>query len=158
MRSHYQGLAGYKPASESDFVASHYFSAKEFVCKCGKDNCDAAPIDVRLLRLLTDLRGHHGNPITITSGSRCAKHPAERKRVRQGKIGAHAMGLAADILCSGVEAYEILALLLQKGMGEPYGGNPVRIGVQQRGPHTSRFLHVDIAQGTSLPSPTVWSY
>lgn len=48
-----------------------YFKREEFYCKCG---CGNGRIDIRLVKILDDIREHYGAPITITSGVRCPSH------------------------------------------------------------------------------------
>ncbi len=117
------------------------FTRKEMACRCG---CNSEGIQPVLMDKLQELRTRYGKPMTITSGYRCPKHPAEATKTTPG---AHALGLAADIGVQGAEAYEVLKLAFELGF--------TGIGVQQKG--SGRFIHLDVAT-TQLPRPTTWSY
>lgn len=52
-----------------------YFKREEFYCKCG---CGSGRIDIRLVKILDDIREHYGSPAVVTSGVRC---PSHNKRV-----------------------------------------------------------------------------
>ena len=67
-----------------------YFKQKEFACNC---NCGFDDIDEGLVEVLDDLREHFGQPITITSGCRCASW---NKKVGGEKDSKHMLGIAAD--------------------------------------------------------------
>lgn len=115
-----------------------YFSELEFDCKhCGKNEMQPEFMDA-LLRL----RVAFNRPMIISSGYRCPDH---NDRVSSSGIaGPHTTGLAADVHVTGTEARLLLELADEFH----------RIGVNQRGAHSGRFIHLDI-----LPKPgTVWSY
>lgn len=99
---------------------------------------------------LQNLRDHLGFPLTVTSGYRSNQHSAE---VVKDLPGAHTYGLAVDIATSGDRAWSLVGEATRMG----FSG----IGIQQRGPHRSRFIHLD----TLTPDiarhhvrPTIWSY
>ena len=70
---------------------SRHFSAAELECKCG---CGAMAIDTDLIPLLENLRAQLGKPVTITSGTRCAK----RNAAEGGKtVSEHLSGQAVDV-------------------------------------------------------------
>lgn len=115
------------------------FTEKEFACShTGKCDMDAA-----FMEKIQALRSKYGKPITVTSGYRDATHPIEEAKE---KAGIHTMGLAADIACTGQEAYHILALAFELGF--------TGVGVAQKG--HNRFIHLDIY--TKTPRSNVWSY
>ena len=115
-----------------------YFKSIEFCCKhCGKNDMKPEFMDA-LLRL----RKAFARPMVISSGYRCPDHNDAVSST--GRDGPHTTGLAADIQVSGTEARLLLEL----------AGEFPRIGVSQKGNHSSRFIHLDL-----LPkSGWVWSY
>jgi zinc D-Ala-D-Ala carboxypeptidase len=119
------------------------FSEREFKCKY----TGACKMDEDFMDKLQALRTEYGRPLTITSGYRHPTgHPVER---RKGRPGAHSMGMAADIACSGHDAHEILYLAMRLGF--------TGIGVSQKG--DSRFLHLDTVPHEILAvRPNIWSY
>ena len=58
--SAYQSMQGIK-----------HFKRSEFACHCG---CGANRIDIRLVKILDDIRDYYGKPLVVTSGVRCPKH------------------------------------------------------------------------------------
>ena len=125
-----------------------YFTAQEFMCKCGE--CNTPPIhlmDEDFVRLLDELRGELGFPFVITSGYRCSDHPIE---ARKAAPGAHTTGQAADIAVHGERAHKLVQAALAKGVP--------RIGVAQKGDIDTRFIHLDICDDGRRSSPWIWSY
>ena len=97
---------------------------------------------------LQALRTAFGKPMTISSGYRHPTHPIEAKKT---KPGAHSSGNACDICVSGEDAYHLLSLAIEHGFG--------RIGIQQKGATSSRFIHLDICrEEDGFVTPTIWSY
>lgn len=80
---------------DQDKVGIHFLRS-EFACKCG---CGFAAVDVKLIKVLTDVREHFGVPVTITSGCRCESH---NRKVGGSEGSFHLKGMAADILVKGV--------------------------------------------------------
>lgn len=115
-----------------------YFRELEFDCKC----CGKNDMQPEFMDKLLELRKAYGKPMVITSGYRC---PDYNDRISStGRKGPHTTGLAADILISGSNARELLALASEFP----------RVGVSQKGDHGTRFIHLDC-----LPKPDwVWSY
>lgn len=110
------------------------FAADEFACKhCGQQGIRAAFVEV-----LQRLRDAIGQPLIVTSGYRCARHPIE---ARKQKTGRHAEGIAADV--SGAPLDEIW----QQAQRMPeFNG----IGIA---PHQN-YIHLD-----TRPGPRVlWAY
>ena len=117
------------------------FSPEEFACKhCGKQG-----ISLDLVSKLQQLRTKVNKPLKISSGYRCDDHPIEKKKKLKG---THNKGLAADILCSGADAHKILCAATELN----FSG----IGVNMKGDHKQRFIHLDISKENNRP--TVWSY
>lgn len=99
---------------------------------------------------LETLRLAYGKPFIFAS---CYRTPEHNQIVSatSSSDGAHTVGLAADIKIYGAHALELLALALSQGF--------TGIGISQKGPQASRFLHVDCAPDRdNAPRPTIWSY
>ncbi len=122
------------------------FSYAELRCRCGKCDSDGTEMNVAFMNQVQRLRELYGKPLTITSPYRCPQHPVE---ARKATPGAHTLGCAVDIACSGAQAVEILRL----AMTLPFTG----IGIDQKG--GGRFIHLDMAPAAAgRPRPTIWSY
>lgn len=122
-----------------------HFTAREMACK----HCDAVKVDETFMDKMDQLRSNLGFPISISSGYRCPDHNA--KVSTTGRDGPHTTGKAADPQVSGERAFKLMAEALRLG----FKG----IGLSQKGPHGSRFVHVDtLENGPGCPRPTVWSY
>ena len=66
------GLAGDNTnAAYNEFRNIKYFKREEFYCKCG---CGSGRIDIRLVKILDDIREHYGRAAVVTSGVRCPSH------------------------------------------------------------------------------------
>lgn len=118
------------------------FSVDEMKCKCG---CGKADMDREFMMDLQALREAVG-PLKVSSAYRCPEH---NQRVSStGPDGPHTTGKAADILCSGKHAHEVL----MSACFFDFTG----IGVSQKGAHGSRFIHLDTI--TAGPRPNVWTY
>lgn len=123
---------------------SRFFKAEEFLCKCGRAECDApkAPSDT-LLALLDVFRERLGRPVAVTSGMRCAfwnKH--EGGKPESGHLTADEV----DVACvSSRDRWDMLRAIYQTGA-------PLfpRLGIGKN------FLHL----GTSdrLDRQVVWTY
>lgn len=116
-----------------------YFSHDELACQ----HCGEYHFDGEFLALLNNIREVYGKPMVVNSGYRCPEHPLERTKTA---TGAHSLGKAVDIRCSGADALELIKIAQMMGIQ--------RIGVNQKG--STRFIHLDNAN--ELPSPAIWSY
>lgn len=126
-----------------------HFKPEEFACKCCECNGDGYFMDGDFIRKLDDLRQRMNMPMIITSGYRC---PAYNSRISStGENGPHTTGRAADIGISGDRAFH---LLRQCTLGGWMSG----IGINQKGPHNKRFIHLDDLNGPDHPRPRVWTY
>lgn len=121
------------------------FPDAELACKCG---CGMLP-DRRFMSLVQAIRDEAGFPLPVSSAARCPDH---NDRVsKTGRAGPHTTGHAIDLRVSGAQATRIIALGLQYGM--------TGIGVSQKGPRESRFVHLDdLPDADGQPRPTIWSY
>jgi uncharacterized protein YcbK (DUF882 family) len=118
-----------------------YFKLDEFKCKC----CGKSQMDIGTLRKLDNIRHELRKPMLVSSGYRCPHHNDSVSST--GMNGPHTTGQAVDILISGKDAYDLILVAYANGM--------TGIGVSQKGPHTSRFIHLDDLETNR---PTIWSY
>lgn len=88
---------------------SEHFSDYEFECHCNK--CELVPPPQELLEVLEDVRSHFSRPVTIMSGYRCKKH---NKAVGGAKRSKHKLGIASDIIVSGIAPKRVHAYLTKK--------------------------------------------
>jgi len=117
------------------------FTREEFACQCG---CGTNDIKDDIINLAQELRDACGFPLAVTSGYRCAKHPIE---ARKASVGSHGKGLAADFGVTGREA----KILLREALKRSAGG----VGVNQKGDHSGRFIHIDVGRSRS---GLLWTY
>ena len=96
------GLAGYDTKTKyADFNGIQYFKYGEFTCHCG---CGYNTVDIRLVKILDDIRKHYGRAAIITSGVRCEKHNKEVG----GVAGSwHTKRKAADFYINGISSSEL---------------------------------------------------
>lgn len=121
------------------------FTKAEMACRC---KCGMLPTP-GFMDKLQELRDAVGFPLAVSSGARCPAHNA--KESHTGETGPHTTGNAADLLVAGDRAFKVVA----EATRLKFTG----IGISQKGPHGSRFVHVDIlSNGPGCPRPFVWSY
>ena len=120
-----------------------YFTEQELECQ----HCGERKIDPDFMAIIEDMREELGFPFVVTSGYRCKDHPIE---ARKREPGSHSTGLAIDINVFGENAFKLTQLEITSGIK--------RIGWNQKGEHNKRFVHLDIAESSGLPSPTIWTY
>ena len=120
-----------------------YFTRDELKCSYTGDE----GMDVQFMQVVEEMREELGFPFRVTSAYRSPEHPIEKKKTRPG---THTTGCAIDINVYGHQAHAFIALALMKGIQ--------RIGIAQKGPTSSRFIHIDDAQEDRFTKPTVWSY
>ena len=96
------GLAGYDTKTKyANFNGIQYFKYGEFTCHCG---CGYNTVDIRLVKILDDIRKHYGRAAIITSGVRCEKHNKEVG----GVAGSwHTKRKAADFYINGISSSEL---------------------------------------------------
>lgn len=117
-----------------------YFDLDELRCKCG---CGQALMNPDFMQKVVAMRRELGFPFVVASAYRC---PEYDKRI--GGAGPHPTGKAMDIRVSGHQAHALIASATRHGI--------TGIGVSQKGPHASRFVHIDTVDNG--PRPWVWSY
>jgi len=130
--------------------STKHFSEAELQCKCG--NCNFEGMDANFMELLEAVRTDPDwdRPMKVSSAYRCPEHNSAVSST--GMTGPHTSGKAIDIQISGGEAH----LLLGVAMGYDFSG----IGIAQKGPHGSRFIHLDTLETgeTKGPRPWIWTY
>lgn len=89
-----------------------------------------------------------GKPMRVSSGARCPAYNDSESST--GTTGPHTKG-AIDFQVSGADALRVVHLMIEEGF--------TGIGVSQKGPHGSRFIHGDdLPDAPGQPRPTIWSY
>ena len=81
-----------------------HFKQSEFACKCG---CGFDNINLKLVKILDEIREYFGQPVIVTSGCRCANHNAKQKG--SSPNSRHISGKAADIVVRNVDKSKVLA-------------------------------------------------
>lgn len=130
------GIAGQVTTNARDRKLSwndiKHFKKSEFTCKCG---CGMNNIDLKLVKILEEIRNHFGQAVVITSGCRCKKHNADVGGVQGSR---HVLGKASDIYVKGVSTSTLLAytksLVAQNKLRYTYTNNKNMNGV----------VHIDI--------------
>lgn len=128
-----------------DSKLSKNFTKQELACSCcGK--CEMFP---EMVNVLQTIRNELGKPVFVSSGYRCHNHPVESMKEIKGE---HTFGMAVDIICHGAVAHEILRLAKSLGV--------TRIGMNQKGRASSRFIHIGIGDKylAQFPSHALWTY
>jgi len=121
-----------------------YFSVDELKCK-GTDECN---MDEGFMERLVTLRHKFNKPMVISSGYRSSSY---NQVIGGARNSPHLYGKAVDVLVSGKAAHKLIGLAIQHGF--------TGIGVSQRGPYESRFLHLDTMDNSDIhPRPWIWSY
>jgi uncharacterized protein YcbK (DUF882 family) len=125
--------------------SSEFFTRAELECS----HCGQCMMNEQSLVRLDALRAAHGDPLLISSAYRCPDHNEAVSST--GRDGPHTTGQAVDLLISGAAAFDIVA------RARLYGFRG--IGVSQKGPHESRFVHLDdLDDAPGRPRPWLWSY
>lgn len=107
--------------------SSAHFAQWEFMCPCGKCNGYTAGVtNAKLLTILEGLRSYYGQPITITSGQRCASY---NSRVGGISNSAHKIGKAADFYIPGIcdtaaGRRQVISKAYALGAAYAYGNTP----------------------------------
>lgn len=117
------------------------FSDDELRCKCGCGKLNPNPHFSKFMDKVQRLRSLYGKPLGVSSAYRCLDHPVE---IRKKRAGMHSIA-AIDLKVTSTDAYELLSLALKLGF--------TGIGINQKGSHSERFLHLDERE-----IPTIWSY
>lgn len=124
-----------------------FFKKNEFDCKCGCGGNEMVP---SFLKKLDHTRRLLGFPFVVTSGYRCPQH--NNRVSNTGLNGPHTTGRAVDVQLFGHRAFVLLRAI---GVGNEFTG----IGLNLKGPHKSRFIHLDdLESHDNRFRPTVWTY
>lgn len=124
-----------------------FFKKSEFDCRCG---CGGNEMNADFLRKLDDMRSRMDFPYIVTSGYRCPDH--NEKVSTTGRNGPHTTGRAVDINVFGKRAFQVLQ---QAALGGWFTG----IGLNLKGSHDKRFIHLDdLDSHDNRFRPTVWTY
>lgn len=121
------------------------FSKKELQCQqTGKENPNVCEFIV-LMDLVQALRSWYGKPMTVTSGYRSEEHNIEAAKIlKTGKGGMHTIA-AIDLQVPPEDVHKVLKKAFELGF--------TGIGVNCKGNHAQRFIHLDLRE-----VPWVWSY
>lgn len=90
------------PESGDFWDGIRYFKKPEFECRCG---CGSSEMEEKLVKTADKVREHFGNPMTVSSGRRCATHNA---RVGGVSNSRHLSGKAMDFCIRGMSASMVL--------------------------------------------------
>lgn len=122
------------------------FTLEELACKCGKCGVESGlMMNPRLMDNVQRLRDIVG-PLIISSAYRCPNHPEEAKKDDPGE---HSDGDSVDLRADGARALLILKTSLSMGCFP-------RVGVNQKGSRSGRFIHLGMSK--RLPNPALWTY
>ena len=124
--------------------SSTHFSREELTCHCGCGRCE---MDAVFMARLEALREAFGKPMKLSSAYRCPDYNAAVSTT--GPNGPHTTGRAVDVLVSGEDAWRLVQLAYDMGF--------TGLGVCQRGPHETRFIHLDDLEDDVI-RPRIWSY
>lgn len=122
-----------------------YFTDRELFCPC----CDFQGMQPSFMHKIELLREACEFPFIVTSAFRCVSYNEE---IGGAKNSAHLLGQAMDIKVSHEKAFKLVSLAPQFGF--------TGIGVSQKGPKESRFIHLDNVprHDPTVPRPRIWSY
>ena len=123
-------------------VFTVHFSEKELQCKCG---CARNGMNQSFMEMVETLRVEVDHSLPVSSAYRCDKHD---KAVHGA--GVHPSGYAIDLKCYSRIAWKVLRAAARLGF--------TGIGISQKGPYGSRFIHLDSIKSTTHPRPTTWTY
>lgn len=124
-----------------------FFKKSEFDCRCG---CGGNEMNPDFLKKLDDLRSRVDFPFIVTSGYRCPDHNEQVSST--GRNGPHTTGRAVDLSLFGQRAFNVMRQWTLGGWG-------TGIGLNQKGPHKKRFIHLDDLEADGKRfRPTVWTY
>lgn len=80
-----------------------HFKQSEFTCKCG---CGMNNIDLKLVKILDEIREYFGQAVVVSSGCRCKNHNIKVGGVQGSR---HVLGKATDIIVRNVSKDKVLA-------------------------------------------------
>ena len=122
-------------------------------------------VDSETMWLVEMLRENYwGKPMIIAPGGAYRTPEYNVGISSTGREGPHTTGKAIDVVICGAEVYRFLAEVVTLNNyiveGEIRGPIFTGIGINQKGPHKSRFIHLDTLRDdeTAGPRPWVWTY
>ena len=118
----------YSLKEDGDTYLTDNFKVKEFACH---DGSDEILIDQKLVALLQDIRNHFGKAVTINSGYRTVAYNSTVENA--APKSKHTLGLAADIVVSGVDPIDVANYAKSIGV----------LGVGYYNEENHHFVHVD---------------
>ncbi len=119
---------------------SRFFKDIELACKCGRLECDAAPMDIDTIMKLDGLRLEFAEPMILNSARRC-EFWNNSKDVKGARNSQHLYGRAVDVRTPSAEyAMRLMKLALKHGF--------VGVGVSKT------FIHIDTRSG----DPVLFGY
>lgn len=124
-------------------AAGKFFSAKELECKCGGAplSCSTPDFCDKLLEDLDAIREEWGQPLYVTSASRCKMW---NKKVGGSRNSMHMKSKAVDIKMYPRDYIKFIALVYKKAKHIKGIGLGIRNG----------FIHLDTREGASK----CWGY
>ena len=109
---------------------------------------DPSKMNAEFMVKLVELRRAVGKPLPINSAWRSVQ---KNTKAGGAKNSPHLYGKAVDLRVHGDTAFRVVT------MAEKFGFTG--IGVRQKGPVASRFLHLDDMEFSDTHyRPTIWSY
>jgi uncharacterized protein YcbK (DUF882 family) len=125
-----------------------FFEPFEMACRCGKCGSTGFEMQPTTMHAIESIRGLYGHPLKITRGYSCPEH---NKEVGGAEHSEHLEGYAVDIPVYGLDAFKLIEIAFQF--------NVSGIGVKQKGPISSRFIHLGWSPNTNgRLRPWIWSY
>ena len=121
-----------------------YFSSKEFRCR----GTNQLILNTESMDKLWAIRKAADFPFIISSAGRTPEYNATVSST--GLDGPHTTGQAFDVVVYGVQAFWLISHAAEFGF--------TGIGVNQKGPYSKRFIHLDDLGANGKPRPWVWSY
>lgn len=124
-----------------------HFTLEELSCRCG---CGQMKMSADFMEKIVKLRKMYGAALPVNSAYRCPAHNA--KVSNTGLDGPHTTGHAMDLGIKGKEMLDVLDCARRLGGFTGFG-------INQKGPHRGRFLHLDdLIEPEETPRPWVWTY
>jgi zinc D-Ala-D-Ala carboxypeptidase len=126
-----------------------HFSDLELRCKCKGEYCTGGDMDDGFMEALEQIRRVYGRPMIIASGFRCPRY--NDLHASTGLNGPHTTGKAVDVKIFGPNAYDLMYVVMNQDFMRG-------LGFHQKGPHSSRYIHLDSLRDSSHPRPYIWTY
>lgn len=117
-------------------MINEYFKYREFDCKCGKCQRPEGVPSKELIDILTKIRKHYDQPVTINSGYRCEAH---NKKVGGSKNSQHFKGSAVDITVKNTPTESVWEYVLSN-----WGDDDLGLAIKRNKNDIYRgFVHID---------------